>query len=1184
MKCKISLLLAFILCLNIFIPVTLAEENGYIYISTSADLVDLSNNCMIDSYSVGKTILLKNDIDMKGVDFNPIGFMGGVFDGCGYKISGLRFEFSDPERGFITTVGEQGVVKNLKIEAQIKESSSKKEDTKLNIIDTITDSIKDGLPSELDRYTDSDGVYIIGGICGINKGLIENCEFEGNIKASKAVGGIAGLNDKTGIINTSKNRGTVIAKEYSGGIAGKNNGVIHWCENFGIINNEPQESAKNIGGICGFSDGAVMESYNHSTIGYKNTGTNVGGIMGSQSGYAAECINYGTVYGKHEVGGIVGHFEPYININFTADDIQKRINETSDKIKDNINEIQDGVDKNVDNVHDSLKDLRENLFPSLQNGSTSASILPALAALAGGTEGGGTSGLLDSMKNVADSLTEMNNTINGRVGDTSTSESLNSSINSLGELTESLRDSTNELTDSLKSNTDQLNSMVSSADNAIGRIANNADTLSADFTQSSQKLTQVLDTLDKTLNDSNADRDDLIDALTTALDELDFNVNVNMDGLSLTATDRQLAQSISNSFSQLNSNINAILRPYVKISNAIMEILDSISEGSSNIKKLVEQLKKLLEDLLDQLRSMPEPTTLPLVTPKPDRGAVSELLFTTAYAEEDNEKTTLQKLADLDIKDLDIEIDRKLGNTRYDAALIKYCINNGEVYGFSDVGGIAGSVGLESKIVSAKDNVKKEGTISLNPSTAIKAVISTSVNSGEISARNTSAGGITGFSDLGSIKESINTGAIKVTDGAYAGGISGYNMHNITRCINTGDTDAQSDLGGIAGIGTNIEGCYALARTSSTGARQGAIAGSTSGDIKNNYFLKEDLGGINGVDYSAKAQSVTKEVLARDGSIAPELAGFNDGNWFAQGGGLYMPQLTAFTNNTASGLSDMLKAISADCAEFKFDVIFIKDGQQVGSLKLNYGDTLKDSDIPVLEKRNGEYGVWDKDTSQKIIRDTKFTALYNRSKSTLSYGGEPPILLAEGNFRPEAELTVEEFDASNIVNSEKYKTAGGYRVKVTEDGREYEDELTVRIRDDKKNNTAIGIIESGAVVITECERDGSYVKFKANAPVQFVLLHKKSMVPLIVGMIILLLLIIGTLLFIFRRKIIARLAMRRAAIKEKITLRLGTGTEEQNNNTDSAPEQENSVELNDDEAPKNSNKDTEKEQEVGNEA
>ena len=44
-------------------------------------------------------------------------------------------------------------------------------------------------------------------------------------------------------------------------------------------------------------------------------GYNVGGIAGRSCGFISGCTNSGTVYGRKDVGGVVGQMEPYIEMN-----------------------------------------------------------------------------------------------------------------------------------------------------------------------------------------------------------------------------------------------------------------------------------------------------------------------------------------------------------------------------------------------------------------------------------------------------------------------------------------------------------------------------------------------------------------------------------------------------------------------------------------------------------------------------------------------------------------------------------------------------------------------------------------------------------------------------------------------------------------------------------------------------
>ena len=51
-------------------------------------------------------------------------------------------------------------------------------------------------------------------------------------------------------------------------------------------------------------------------------GYNVGGIAGTQTGYLYKCENFAQVYGRKEVGGIVGQMEPTTFIEYTEDTMQ----------------------------------------------------------------------------------------------------------------------------------------------------------------------------------------------------------------------------------------------------------------------------------------------------------------------------------------------------------------------------------------------------------------------------------------------------------------------------------------------------------------------------------------------------------------------------------------------------------------------------------------------------------------------------------------------------------------------------------------------------------------------------------------------------------------------------------------------------------------------------------------------
>ena len=63
-----------------------------ISISTPEEFAAFSQNCVSDSYSQGKIFTLEADINLQGVDYNPVPVFAGTFDGKGHTIIGLSIQ------------------------------------------------------------------------------------------------------------------------------------------------------------------------------------------------------------------------------------------------------------------------------------------------------------------------------------------------------------------------------------------------------------------------------------------------------------------------------------------------------------------------------------------------------------------------------------------------------------------------------------------------------------------------------------------------------------------------------------------------------------------------------------------------------------------------------------------------------------------------------------------------------------------------------------------------------------------------------------------------------------------------------------------------------------------------------------------------------------------------------------
>lgn len=301
-----ALLLTLILAVQLAVPGFAAEDTDTYYISDADGLVALAQYCSLNTWSVGKTVVLQGDISLEGVDFTPIPTFGGTFDGGGYTISGLGVYDSFTPSGLFGVLQSTAVVKNL------------------NVSGTVS--------------PDGDG-SMTGGIVGENNGMLLGCTFTGTVVGSDSVGGIAGCNGLTGKIVNCNAGGNVTGDRMTGGIAGCNLGIINACDNTAYVNTtsvdrsvdpsdlnldfltdlsklstlDTSNATNDTGGIAGYSSGVVESCANSATVGYPHFGYNVGGIIGRSCGYVRACENAGQIYGRKDVGGIVGQMEPYIS-------------------------------------------------------------------------------------------------------------------------------------------------------------------------------------------------------------------------------------------------------------------------------------------------------------------------------------------------------------------------------------------------------------------------------------------------------------------------------------------------------------------------------------------------------------------------------------------------------------------------------------------------------------------------------------------------------------------------------------------------------------------------------------------------------------------------------------------------------------------------------------------------------
>ena len=321
-----------------------AEPIETIYIDTTQDLLDFAEKCTLDTWSRGKEVVLRQDISLADAGFLPIPVFGGVFNGNGHQITGMDIGEKISPAGLFGVLEESAVVKNLNVSGNVH----------------ITDDH-------------------VGGIAGINQGMILDCSFDGSLSGKKNVGGIAGTNGSEGTIRNCRISGNIQGSSMTGGAAGNNMGTLSSCSNSSNVNIavvdpginindldlEPNQNllqisvldtvnvATDTGGIAGYSSGMVLSCVNEGTVGYPHIGYNVGGIAGRSSGYLFGCTNRGDVFGRKDIGGIAGQAEPDILLNLTADRLEQ--------IREELNKLEEMVSQAMVHASDSSAQISSRL-------------------------------------------------------------------------------------------------------------------------------------------------------------------------------------------------------------------------------------------------------------------------------------------------------------------------------------------------------------------------------------------------------------------------------------------------------------------------------------------------------------------------------------------------------------------------------------------------------------------------------------------------------------------------------------------------------------------------------------------------------------------------------------------------------------------------------------------------------
>ena len=256
--CVTALLLTLALCLALVPAAGAADSAQTVYLDSAADFAAFAKDCSLDTWSQGKTFILRADISLSGVDFTPAASFGGTFEGRGHTISDFNLTQNASPAGLFGTILPGGRVANLNVAGSVAAGGDK---------------------------------IACGGIAGENYGRIVCCTFTGMVQGDTQIGGIVGRNQASGQIVSCSFEGKGQGTNATGGIAGQNAGTIRHCTNSGSVNINNVDTALSLSDI---QIDMTLDLANLTTTQTFLTTTATGGIAGRNTGLIAVCENTGT--------------------------------------------------------------------------------------------------------------------------------------------------------------------------------------------------------------------------------------------------------------------------------------------------------------------------------------------------------------------------------------------------------------------------------------------------------------------------------------------------------------------------------------------------------------------------------------------------------------------------------------------------------------------------------------------------------------------------------------------------------------------------------------------------------------------------------------------------------------------------------------------------------------------------
>lgn len=405
------------------------------------------------------------------------------------------------------------------------------------------------------------------------------------------------------------------------------------------------------------------------------------------------------------------------------------------------------------------------------------------------------------------------------------------------------------------------------------------------------------------------------------------------------------------------------------------------------------------------------------------------------------------------------------------------CTNKGMVAGDLDVSGIAGTMGIEYDF-DLEGDVTSNKDARVNSTFKTKCVLRANKNDGRITAQKSYVGGVAGLQEMGTILKCENYGRIASNTGDYVGGIAGNSIGSIVSSYSKGIMSGDEYIGGIAGYGHEIYDSYAIPSIVESSGFVGAIAGEVDDDTKlrDNFFVSDELAGIDRISYSGMAEPVEYNKLLK-----------------------------------IDGVPDEFK---------KLQITFLVDDEEIGTKEVDYGLSLIESQYPESILEEDYYIDWDTTIVHDVTTDMEIVgepALYRTTiASTALRDNRQSAVLVDGKFKASQSIDATMYTESDNDN-DLGKVIERWEVSVPKDGADVH-QFRVQLPEDVKK-ASIYVKSDGEYVMADTTTMGMYQLFNANgSEVSILIIDESTPVWIIVAIAILVVSIITIVALVVIKK------------------------------------------------------------------